>query len=75
MGGRPLEEMKPQIVGHLSGQRGSQVMQSYVADLKKKAGVRILLAPPRSDVKIAANDPRKGPDGAPITLIEFSDFQ
>lgn len=75
MGGRTLEQMSTQIQQHLANQRVSQVMSDFVSDLKKKANVRILLDPPRSDVKIAANDPRKGAEGAPITLVEFSDFQ
>ena len=76
MSGRPLDdEVKPQIRQHLATQRTSQVMRDFVTELKKQAGVRILLDPLRSEVKIAANDPRKGPEGAPITLVEFSDFQ
>ncbi len=75
MGGSTLEQMEPQIIQHLTNQRTSTVMGDFVADLKKKAGVKIMLDAPRSEVKIAANDPRKGAEGAPITLIEFSDFQ
>jgi hypothetical protein len=75
MGGKPIEEMTPQIRQFLANQRISQVMGDFVADLKKKAGIKVYLEPPRSEVRIAANDPRKGPEGAPITLVEFSDFQ
>jgi hypothetical protein len=75
MGGRTLEQMGPQIVQHLTNQRTATVMGDFVANLKKKAGVQIMLDAPRSEVKIAANDPRKGAEGAPITLVEFSDFQ
>jgi hypothetical protein len=75
LGGRSLEEMKPQIEQHLSGLKSQQALQALVNDLKSKAGARILLEPPRVEVKIAANDPRKGPEGAPITLVEYSDFQ
>jgi hypothetical protein len=75
MGDRTLEQMTAQIQQHLTNQRISKVMSDFVTDLKKKAGVKVYLDPPRSDVKIAANDPKKGPEGAPITLVEFSDFQ
>jgi len=75
MGGRTIEQMGPQILQYLTGQRTSTVMRDFVANLKKNAGVQIMLDPPRSEVKIAANDPRRGAEGAPITLVEFSDFQ
>jgi len=75
MGGRTIEQMGPQILQYLTGQRTSTVMRDFVANLKKKADVQIMLDPPRSEVKIAANDPRRGAEGAPITLVEFSDFQ
>lgn len=75
MGGQTIEQMTPQIRQFLTNQRISQVMGDFVANLKKEAGIEIYLDPPRSDVKIAANDPKKGPEGAPITLVEFSDFQ
>ena len=75
MGGRTFEQMKPQIEQHLASLRGGDIMSDFMTDLKKKAGAHILLEPPRSEVKIAANDPRKGPEGAPITLVEYSDFQ
>ena len=75
MGGRTLEQTGSQIVQHLTNQRRASVMSDFVANLKKEAGVQIMLAAPRSEVKIAANDPRRGAEGAPITLVEFSDFQ
>lgn len=75
MGGRTLEQIGPQIVQHLTNQRRAQVMSDFIGNLKKEANVQILLDAPRSEVKIAANDPKKGAEGAPITLVEFSDFQ
>lgn len=75
MGGRPFEQVAAQINNHLTNLRRQTVMNDFFADLKKKTGVEILIEPPRTEVKIAANDPRKGPEGAPITLVEFSDFQ
>jgi len=75
MGGRTLDQVAPQVVQHLTNQRRSGVMNGFMADLKKKAGVQIMIEPPRMTVKVAANDPKKGAEGAPITLVEFSDFQ
>jgi hypothetical protein len=50
-------------------------MMDLVAGLKEKQAVKILLEPPRSEVRIAEDDPTEGPKDAPIQLVEFSDFQ
>jgi hypothetical protein len=75
MGGRPLEQIEPQIRNFLGNQSQGQARNSYLGELKSKADVRILLDAPRVPVQVAANDPVKGPDGAPVTIIEFGDFQ
>ncbi|HKA00890.1 MAG TPA: DsbA family protein, partial [Candidatus Solibacter sp.] len=42
-------------------------------DLRKAAGVRIYLQPPRAEVK--AEGPSIGNPNAPVTIVEFSDFE
>lgn len=46
----------------------------YVAQLKKKYGVSVTLQPYRLKVD-AAGSPSKGSDTAPVTMVEFSNFQ
>jgi len=75
MGASTLEQVGPKIMQRLTNQRRASALSDFIADLKKKAGVQIMIEPPRMEVRIAANDPRKGAEGAPITLVEFSDFQ
>ncbi len=41
--------------------------------LKVDAEIAYFLEPPRADV--AATGPSKGPDDAPVTIVEFSDFE
>ena len=43
--------------------------------MKSKNNVTTTLDPPRVPVTVAANDPVKGPAGAPVQIVEFSDFQ
>ena len=43
--------------------------------LREKAGVRVSLVPPRSEVTVPANAPALGPAGAPIMIVEFADYQ
>ena len=48
--------------------------QEFVADLRSKASVRILLEAPRLDVS-DGDGPSLGPKNASVTIVEFSDFQ
>ncbi len=75
MGGRTLEQVSTQIKLLLTRQGLAAARTSLMAELSKTASVQITLDAPRADVKIAANDPSKGPKDAKITIVEFSDFQ
>jgi protein-disulfide isomerase len=72
-GGRSFEEVKPMIQAQESRQARQEAIVAYFDDLKQKANVKIMLPEPR--VNVAATGPSKGPQGAPVTIIEFSDFQ
>ncbi|MGH0032229.1 MAG: DsbA family protein [Myxococcota bacterium] len=67
--GTELEDVEEQIREHLFLEKRDAAAQAILA----AADVRIHLEPPRFDV--AAVGPALGPADAPITVIEFSDFQ
>jgi protein-disulfide isomerase len=72
----PFPQVKDQIVKYMKQQQAQQALATYVEKLKADAKVEILLAaykPPR--VTVEAKGPAKGPDKAPITIVEFSDFE
>jgi protein-disulfide isomerase len=72
----PFDKVKEQIVGFLKQQKGQAVLAQYLEQLRAESKVEILLPaylPPK--VEVAATGPAKGPEGAPITIVEFSDFQ
>ncbi len=69
----PLEQVKPEIVRMLTEQSKRERAQAVFAELKEKAEVQVLL--PEKRVEVAAIGPSKGPENAPITIVEFSDFQ
>ncbi|MEW6321899.1 MAG: hypothetical protein AB1635_12550 [Acidobacteriota bacterium] len=75
--GRTLADLREPIRDFLNGQRQQQARAMLVDELKTKSGtpVRVLLDPPRRNVEIAAHDPSAGPENAPITIVEFSDYQ
>jgi protein-disulfide isomerase len=68
--------MGPAINRYLTEQQRASARESLIADLRKAGPpVRILFDAPRREVSIAATDPALGRASAPVTLIEFSDFQ
>jgi protein-disulfide isomerase len=74
--GRTLEQLRQPILEFLGGQRQQQARAKLVDDLRNKAAnVRVMLEPPRVEVTLAANDPSLGPAAAPVTVVEYSDYQ
>jgi protein-disulfide isomerase len=70
----PEAEALKQIESYFRQQRVRERQQQFVAELKGKGGVRIMLEPPRVAVDVG-DDPAYGPGTAPVTIVEFSDFQ
>lgn len=74
--GRTLEQLKGPITQFLKGQREQQARAQLVDELtKKNTSVKLTLEPPRTDVALVSHDPARGPATAPITIVEFSDYQ
>jgi protein-disulfide isomerase len=68
------ESVMPQIKAYLAQNGQQDARDKYFKSLEAKYKVDYLLQPMRVDV--AANGfPAKGPAGAPVTIVEFSDFQ
>jgi protein-disulfide isomerase len=55
-------------------QRSTQKEAEFYASLRAAAGVQIALAPPRVTVA-SQKDRARGPEAAPVRIVEFSDFQ
>jgi protein-disulfide isomerase len=76
MQGRPLEAMSPVIRNYLEEQERANAYRAFVAELRKGGpAVTVVLDAPRATVAIEGDDPALGPAAAPVTLVEFSDFQ
>ena len=71
---RSFEELEGRIMAHLQRQSQARRRAALARELRERYPVKIALAPPRADVS-ADDDPFMGPPDAPVTLIEFSDFQ
>jgi len=74
LGNQTLDQVKPRIVEFLKQQKAGERQQAFVDELKAKYKTTVSLKPPVVEVS-AAGRPARGPDKAPITIIEFSDYQ
>jgi protein-disulfide isomerase len=75
LGGRPLDEVRPQLVGYLEQQRQGQRHAAYVEELKAKHPTQIALKPPVVDVDSAGRPGKGGGEDAPIQIVMFSDYE
>jgi hypothetical protein len=74
--GRTLEQLRKPVADFLAGQRKQQAKAMLVGSLmEKESSLKVMLEPPRYTVDVASNDPVLGESTAPITLVEFSDYQ
>jgi len=70
---QPLESVQARIKDYLQDQARASAQRRYLDSLRSKYHARIELAPLRETVPL--DGPRRGPANAPVTLVEFSDFQ
>ena len=72
----PFDEVKGEIVKFMKTKKAQGAIAQYYDDLKKEMGIEVLLpAYETPKVAVDATGPSKGPDAAPITIVEFSDFE
>jgi protein-disulfide isomerase len=70
---RTKEQVEPMIKQYLEQQRQAEMQQKFYEGLRAKHKIKYLMEPTR--VEVAATGPAQGPATAPITIVEFSDFQ
>jgi predicted DsbA family dithiol-disulfide isomerase len=70
----PREEALPQIRNYLLQQARDQTFRRYLETLKTAYGVEVFFDPARSEVT-TQGFPARGGSAAPVTIVEFSDFE
>jgi protein-disulfide isomerase len=70
---QPRDVIAPQIEAFLLNQARQARFDSLVSALREDYDVVNYLEPPR--FAVAATGPAKGPESAPVTIVEFSDFE
>lgn len=69
--------VKNQIANYLREKSGQDLERALSARLRKAANLRILLTEPQAPVQVinTAGEPTRGDASAPVTVIEFTDFE
>ncbi len=73
-GGRSLDQLRAQIAAYLRKERGTEATEKLQQRLNQDRKVTIHLEPFRLQFN-NAGAPATGPENAPLTLVEFSDFE
>jgi len=71
---RPFADVKSQLESALTQARLQEARQDYIDQLRRKSGVAILLNRPKMEIMADLSRIKGSPD-APITIVEFADFQ
>jgi protein-disulfide isomerase len=71
--GQPYEKLEAKIKDHLDTQAKDAAKRKYLDSLRTKFQAVVILEPEREVVD--GNGPERGPAAAPVTIVEFSDFQ
>jgi len=70
----PFEAVHDKILESLRQRRIARARTAYLQALRSQAKISVLIAPPRVPISLA-NTPVRGVTGAPLTLVEFADFE
>lgn len=72
-----LNSVRNQIANYLQEQSRQRLEQELSAKLRKSANIRWLITEPEQPVQNISvdNDPARGEANAPVTVVEFTDFQ
>ncbi len=77
LGGQPLEAVRDQVVGAVRQRKQQERYGAFVAELRASYKVNLTLPYPelpRFEVS-ADDDPSMGPADAPVTIVQFAEFQ
>jgi predicted DsbA family dithiol-disulfide isomerase len=70
----PFATVREKIVGTLRQIRLAKARAAYLESLRSQVSVLIGLAPPKTEVAFD-NAPRRGPQDAPVLIVEFADYE
>jgi protein-disulfide isomerase len=76
MQGRSLEQVSTVINRYLQERQRAEARDDLISELKKAGPkIQVLLDPPRTAIDVAPADPALGNANAPVTIVEYADFE
>lgn len=69
------EEIAPQIEAYLRNQKSQAALVDFLEELSDKYDVTYHLEPVRFEISTEGDPSKGGPETAPVTIVEFSDFE
>lgn len=75
MGQNSLDAMRGRIRQYLENQNQQQALSSFLQEQRVLKEVAVHIEPFRVEIAVAEHDATRGPTSAPVTIVEFSDFQ
>jgi protein-disulfide isomerase len=73
--GRTKEQAVAEIEKALRERELGQRREAFQAQLRAKAKILVHLEAPRQEMPVSASAPALGPPEAPVTIVEFTDYQ
>ncbi len=73
-GGESFEQIKEPLMATLQSRHDQELREQLITRLKRQESINIMLAEPRYHV-VSAGHPSIGGKDAPVTIVEFGDFQ
>jgi protein-disulfide isomerase len=74
-GTKPRAAVEAELVQAFRDRARAEYRETFANQLRGKAQVAVNLDPPRTAVVSPASAPSLGPEGAPVTIVGFADFQ
>ncbi len=74
-GGKSYQELRESILRTIIRERVVKQEDRFINELKQKYGFSVTLPAPRVPIEVTDAMPTRGNDAAPITFVEFGDFQ
>ncbi len=73
--GKTREQANAEISSVLKQRSADAIRGEFERELRRKAGIKVFIAPPAVALNLSPKAPQIGPESAPVTVVEYLDYQ